>query len=166
MTSSLHFLSISSFINHCFIWHYIVWAADSTTIGINVLHSIENEISEQLMWILFVLEKNFPWCNCYHCPVHLYHLRWPCNQIYPITVTFILQFPGIKTYLTIFNFLNVYDCNLFPLMCYVFSSPSEFQCASGQCIDTTLLCDGSKDCNDGSDETVRQCSNMRYVSYS
>jgi hypothetical protein len=51
-------------------------------------------------------------------------------------------------------------------MCCVFNSTSKFQCASGQCIDTTLLCDGSKDCNDGSDETVRQCSNMRYVSCS
>ena len=46
---------------------------------------------------------------------------------------------------------------LFDLFC----SSTDFKCSSGQCIDSTSLCDGIKDCNDGSDETVGQCKGFR-----
>ncbi|KAJ4450811.1 hypothetical protein ANN_02241, partial [Periplaneta americana] len=45
------------------------------------------------------------------------------------------------------------------------NSKSEFQCTSGQCIDNTLVCDGAKDCNDGSDETVELCGKKRCQPY-
>ncbi|XP_060870478.1 modular serine protease-like isoform X1 [Metopolophium dirhodum] len=33
----------------------------------------------------------------------------------------------------------------------------EYRCTSGQCIDVTSICDGTSDCNDGSDETSELC---------
>eukprot|EP00102_Acyrthosiphon_pisum_P023897 XP_016661107.1 PREDICTED: low-density lipoprotein receptor-related protein isoform X4 [Acyrthosiphon pisum] len=33
----------------------------------------------------------------------------------------------------------------------------EYRCTSGQCIDVTTICDGTSDCNDGSDETSELC---------
>ncbi|CAI6362231.1 unnamed protein product [Macrosiphum euphorbiae] len=33
----------------------------------------------------------------------------------------------------------------------------EYRCSSGQCIDITSICDGTSDCNDGSDETSELC---------
>jgi hypothetical protein len=47
-------------------------------------------------------------------------------------------------------------------MCVLTFRSSEFHCKSGKCIDDTLVCDGIKDCDDGSDETFEQCSNFRY----
>ncbi|PSN46002.1 hypothetical protein C0J52_06353 [Blattella germanica] len=41
----------------------------------------------------------------------------------------------------------------------------EFHCGSGECIDDTNLCDGKKDCSDGSDETGGQCSRTRCPPY-
>lgn len=39
----------------------------------------------------------------------------------------------------------------------------EHTCASGQCVDNTVVCDGRKDCGDGSDETFTQCYNVKCV---
>ncbi|KAL5244356.1 hypothetical protein ACI65C_011766 [Semiaphis heraclei] len=36
----------------------------------------------------------------------------------------------------------------------------EYRCTSGQCIDITTICDGTSDCNDGSDETSELCKSM------
>lgn len=34
----------------------------------------------------------------------------------------------------------------------------EFRCNSGQCIQQKWVCDTTRDCNDGSDETTESCS--------
>lgn len=39
----------------------------------------------------------------------------------------------------------------------------ETKCNNGQCISEEKLCDGRTDCNDGSDETILQCYNWKYV---
>ncbi|KAJ9583788.1 hypothetical protein L9F63_021878, partial [Diploptera punctata] len=44
-------------------------------------------------------------------------------------------------------------------------SSTEFQCTSGQCIDETTVCDGVKDCTDGSDEVSSLCSKTACPSY-
>ncbi|XP_039283407.1 modular serine protease isoform X2 [Nilaparvata lugens] len=36
----------------------------------------------------------------------------------------------------------------------------EFQCSNGDCIDSSLVCDGPRHCPDGSDETITQCYNI------
>lgn len=39
-----------------------------------------------------------------------------------------------------------------------FYSKNQFQCTlSKNCVDKRLLCDGKGDCDDNSDETVKQC---------
>ncbi|XP_034240329.1 modular serine protease-like isoform X2 [Thrips palmi] len=42
----------------------------------------------------------------------------------------------------------------------------EYRCANGQCVDNTVVCDGRKDCKDGSDETYTQCYSVKCPSYS
>lgn len=41
----------------------------------------------------------------------------------------------------------------------------QFICRNGQCIDTYSLCDGTKDCRDGSDEILETCSNITCPEY-
>lgn len=45
----------------------------------------------------------------------------------------------------------------------LFRNLEEYRCLSGQCIDITLICDGTSDCNDGSDETSELCKSRVYV---
>lgn len=42
---------------------------------------------------------------------------------------------------------------------------NSFQCDNGECINIDLLCDGSQECADGSDETVRYCAGTHCPSY-
>ncbi|GLG98228.1 Modular serine protease, partial [Gryllus bimaculatus] len=44
-------------------------------------------------------------------------------------------------------------------------SSRQFQCNSGQCVDQFVICDGEKNCDDGSDETSRACQNIGCPSY-
>ncbi|XP_060836504.1 uncharacterized protein LOC132919163 isoform X2 [Rhopalosiphum padi] len=37
----------------------------------------------------------------------------------------------------------------------------QYTCISGQCINETSICDGTRDCNDGSDETLALCETVR-----
>ncbi|GLV43958.1 Lipophorin receptor 1 [Carabus blaptoides fortunei] len=46
------------------------------------------------------------------------------------------------------------------------SCGSKFTCTNGQCIERHLLCDGTRDCGDGSDETLAQCSIIPCRKYS
>ncbi|XP_060836525.1 modular serine protease-like isoform X2 [Rhopalosiphum padi] len=41
----------------------------------------------------------------------------------------------------------------------------QYKCISGQCIDKTSICDGTRDCNDGSDETLALCNTVRCQNY-
>lgn len=36
-------------------------------------------------------------------------------------------------------------------------SPSKFHCKSGECVDSSKVCDGRADCRDGSDEPMKEC---------
>ncbi|GLV43967.1 modular serine protease [Carabus blaptoides fortunei] len=47
-----------------------------------------------------------------------------------------------------------------------FHNSSKFACTSGQCIDHNLLCNGAKDCTDGSDETFASCNGIPCQEYS
>ncbi|PIK48327.1 hypothetical protein BSL78_14811 [Apostichopus japonicus] len=47
-------------------------------------------------------------------------------------------------------------CAMSPLEQEQYCSPNLFQCLSGECVQKVQICDGSKDCSDGSDE--EQCS--------
>ncbi|KAK7572041.1 hypothetical protein V9T40_014513 [Parthenolecanium corni] len=38
---------------------------------------------------------------------------------------------------------------------------NQFQCVSGHCIDQKLTCNGKRDCDDGTDETIKQCENHK-----
>lgn len=38
-----------------------------------------------------------------------------------------------------------------------FCSFDQFECSSGQCVSYYKVCNGPRDCKDGSDETVTQC---------
>ena len=40
---------------------------------------------------------------------------------------------------------------------------TEFACGSGQCIDHAKVCDGRKDCYDGSDENSTNCGKFTAV---
>ena len=40
-----------------------------------------------------------------------------------------------------------------------YCAPWEFRCRNGQCIRQSWLCDGGRDCNDGSDEDLFVCGN-------
>lgn len=44
-------------------------------------------------------------------------------------------------------------------------SEDQFQCANGECIFEDRVCNGKRDCSDGSEETVAICSNHYCPSY-
>lgn len=44
---------------------------------------------------------------------------------------------------------------------FLLKSEEEYSCQSGQCIDITNTCDGVRDCDDGSDETLDLCQTFQ-----
>lgn len=75
----------------------------------------------------------------------------------------IVQYRICILYYSVFNFdfktLNIFIFNFFLL----FWSEDQYKCKSGQCIDGTSTCDGSRDCKDGSDETLALCKIIQWV---
>lgn len=51
--------------------------------------------------------------------------------------------------------LKLYSYNLH--LRFLFWSEYQYKCKSGQCIDSSSTCDGTRDCMDGSDETKELC---------
>jgi len=40
--------------------------------------------------------------------------------------------------------------------------PLKFMCKSGECVDSSKVCDSIKDCKDWSDEPVKECGELRH----
>lgn len=45
---------------------------------------------------------------------------------------------------------------------FFFSRSNQFRCTSGHCIDRKLVCNGRRDCDDGTDETIKNCETNKY----
>lgn len=52
---------------------------------------------------------------------------------------------------------NVFQCTYFLLFTFNRCPGLAFRCKYGACINKNLICDGNKDCVDGSDESAPEC---------
>lgn len=79
---------------------------------------------------------------------------------------------AIWTFMQWVSFENVFCLTLFHILCspYIIVSftatkcegPLKFMCKSGECVDSSKVCDSIKDCKDWSDEPVKECGELSH----